>query len=226
MQVKFISKNAAKIASGAYLARHGRQLTTWSRFRDLTMVNRGPAVDNLRLVHQWRHVTGDIVECGSWRGGMSGAMAVTAPGHHHVLFDSFEGLPDAKAIDGDAALTWQRDIRDHDNCTADEASAHLAMERAGATDYSIAKGWFEETVPPWAAEGRPIAILRLDGDWYDSTILCLEHLFPLVSSGGGVIIDDYFTWDGCSRAVHDYLSAVSSDARIHRTPKGVAYIPR
>ena len=49
-------------------------------------------------------------------------------------------------------------------------------------------------------------MLRLDGDWYDSTMQCLEALVPLVAEGGTIIIDDYYAWDGCARAVHDYLS--------------------
>jgi O-methyltransferase len=183
-------------------------------------------LDNLELVRSWRDVSGDIVECGSWRGGMSGAMAQSVPGRHSVLFDSFEGLPDAQPIDGATAVHWSTAVRDYDNCMADEGSAHLSMRRAGSDDYEIIKGWFDQTVPAWAARHRPIAILRLDGDWYDSTMVCLESLFPLVVPGGGVIIDDYYMWDGCARAVHDYLSKVSAPERIRSSPSGVAYITK
>jgi O-methyltransferase len=77
-----------------------------------------------------------------------------------------------------------------------------------------------------AKQGRSIAVLRLDGDWYDSTMLCLEHLFPLVVPGGLMLIDDYYTWDGCARAVHDYLSREQAAERIEKTSGGVAYIVR
>jgi len=92
-----------------------------------------------------------------------------------------------------------------------------------SVDYKIIKGWFDQSVgsnPP----GEAIAVLRLDGDWYESTMVCLEKLFPLVKEGGLVIIDDYFAWDGCSRAVHDYLSRIQSTSRIRQSPAGLAYL--
>jgi O-methyltransferase len=55
-------------------------------------------------------------------------------------------------------------------------------------------------------------------------MVCLEHLFPLVSPGGGVIIDDYFAWDGCARAVHEYLAKIETGERIRSTQNDVAYI--
>lgn len=78
--------------------------------------------------------------------------------------------------------------------------ARRAERGDGVGPAEIIQGWFSATVPVWAKQQRPIAVLRLDGDWYDSTILCLEHLWPLVSPGGLVIIDDYYPWDGCSKA--------------------------
>jgi O-methyltransferase len=143
-----------------------------------------------------------------------------------VLFDSFEGLPPARDIDGPAAMAWQSDTSGpdyHDNCSATEHEARRVM-RLARTDYEIYKGWFSDTVPRYARPGNRISILRLDGDWYDSTVLCLNHLFPLVAPGGVVLIDDYGTWDGCARAVHDYLSSVNAPEPIDRTPRGVAFI--
>jgi len=66
------------------------------------------------------------------------------------------------------------------------------------------KGWFEKTVPEFASVGEPISILRLDGDLYNSTYVCLKHLYPLVESGGIVIIDDW-QLPGCQLAVMDYI---------------------
>ncbi|HUR81434.1 MAG TPA: TylF/MycF/NovP-related O-methyltransferase, partial [Thermoanaerobaculia bacterium] len=64
-------------------------------------------------------------------------------------------------------------------------------------------------VPP-----EPIAILRIDGDWYESTLTALEALWKYLAPNGIVIVDDYYAWDGCSRAVHDFLSRHQSTARI------------
>ena len=79
------------------------------------------------------------------------------------------------------------------------------MRIAGARSFSLIKGWFNETVPNFKPPS-PIALLRLDGDWYESTMVCLVHLFDEVAPGGIVILDDYYIWDGCSRALHDFLS--------------------
>jgi len=193
---------------------------------DLTMVRRRAFIDNIRIARFAGSAIGDLVECGTWRGGMSAAMAWAMPGRHSVLFDSFQGLPDAKPIDGATALHWSKEVRDYENCRADEAWARVAMERVRQSDYEILKGWFADTVPRWAQMQRPIAVLRLDGDWYDSTLICLEHLWPLVSPGGVVIVDDYYTWDGCSRAVHDYLSRLSAPERVAQSRHGVAYLVR
>ncbi len=193
---------------------------------DLTMVSRRAFIDNVMLARCGGLVEGDLVECGTWRGGMSAAMAWVIPGRHSVLFDSFEGLPDPKPIDGPSAIHWSGKVRDYDNCRAEEAWAVKAMERVRQPDFEIVKGWFEDTVPVWAKQKRPIAVLRLDGDWYESTILCLEHLWPLVSPGGIIIIDDYYTWDGCSRAVHEHLSRVKASERLERSKRGVAYLVR
>ncbi|MDE2022123.1 MAG: hypothetical protein KGI71_04435 [Patescibacteria group bacterium] len=78
--------------------------------------------------------------------------------------------------------------------------------------FSLHEGWFQQTVPPVAAaladDGERIAFLRLDGDLYESTRVCLEHLYPLVSSGGCVVVDDW-NLDGCRKAVCDYLASTN-----------------
>ena len=61
------------------------------------------------------------------------------------------------------------------------------------------QGWFQNTLPAEAKSIGPISVLRLDGDWYASTKICLEHLYPLLSRDGIVILDDYFLWEGCKK---------------------------
>jgi hypothetical protein len=85
----------------------------YKKYRDFTMIPEGGFVQNLRLVESVRHISGCVVECGVWRGGMSAAMALLlGPDRTYYLFDSFEGLPPAKAIDGEAANHWQCDSED------------------------------------------------------------------------------------------------------------------
>jgi hypothetical protein len=97
------------------------------------------------------------------------------------------------------------------------------MQLAGARNATFVKGWFKDTVP-----GRefpePIAVLRLDGDWYESTLTCLESLYPKVTPGGVVIIDDYYVWDGGARAVHEYLGARQSADRIRPAYEAGCYL--
>ena len=95
------------------------------------------------------------------------------------------------------------------------------MSKTGV-DFELIKGWFENTVP--TNKHDSISLLRLDADWYDSTKICLEHLFPKVVKDGIIIIDDYYVWDGCTKAVHDYLSETKSSCRIHQLDNRTAYI--
>jgi O-methyltransferase len=85
------------------------------------------------------------------------------------------------------------------------------------------KGWFQDTVPKLALP-EPIALLRLDGDWYESTMDCLLGLYDRVAPLGVIVLDDYHFWEGCTRAVHDFLSRRQLVARIRGSPHGVAYI--
>ena len=188
-----------------------------AKYREFTMAPASYFWRNLLIVDERRHLGGCVVECGVWRGGMSAGMAeVLGPDREYFLFDSFEGLPPATAIDGAPAIVWQQDTEGasyYDNCRATADFAERAMRLANVPNYKIIKGWFDETlrgfVPPC-----PIAILRLDGDWYESTMTALEALFKFLAPGGIVIVDDYYAWDGCSRAIHEYLSRHRSTARI------------
>ena len=69
----------------------------------------------------------------------------------------------------------------------------------------IKKGWFQNTLPEIKDKIGPIAILRLDSDWYESTKCCLDNLYDNVIQGGYIVIDDYGCWEGCKRAVDEFL---------------------
>lgn len=187
------------------------------KYRNYTMAPPGSFWRNLMIADSRRHVDGCVIECGVWRGGMSAGMAeVLGPHRDYYLFDSFEGLPPATEEDGTKAKDYQADTESryyHDNCRAPIALAEKAMRLSGVPKYEIVKGWFSDTVKEFAPP-REIAILRLDGDWYDSTRVVLESLFKHLAKDGIVIVDDYYAWDGCSRAVHDHLSRNRLAARI------------
>jgi O-methyltransferase len=209
------------IATAAVTAHTADRLRLYRKYRDYTMSPFWDFMVNLHVAGGVE-VEGDLVECGTWKGGMIAAIAEML-GRRAVLFDSFEGLPAVQPIDGQAAITWQSNTKY--NATAAERDAVEAMSFTGV-DYEIRKGWFADTVPVYAAEKPSLAFLRLDGDWYDSILLCLEYLYPLVVPGGLVLIHDYGYWDGCTRAVHDYLSRSQVAEDIGRPPTrtGLAYL--
>jgi O-methyltransferase len=199
-------------------ALHRREYALFRKYRDRSMVPLGRFIDNLLLAERFV-VDGAIVECGSLQGGISAAIAEVLPGHTAYLLDSFEGLPDSGSKESlkDQQLLAQC----RPKLIADEEIAYDTMRRQ-ANPFVVRRGWFKDTVPKLEAD--PIALLRLDGDLYESTMVCLTHLFPRVPVGGLIIIDDYGDWDGCTRAVHDYLAREDREEAIRRTPRRVPYI--
>jgi O-methyltransferase len=164
------------------------------------------------------NVSGAFVECGVWRGG---AVALMALAHLHSvssawrqmhLFDSWQGLPEPDAdLDGKSAVEYAGGarngaLRSVDRCVASLEETRDLLESKVLYPSSLIHyhaGWFQETVPH--TEVGEIALLRLDGDWYESTRICLEHLYTNVVSGGVVVLDDYGLWAGCRRATDEFL---------------------
>lgn len=165
---------------------------------------------------------GCIVECGVWRGGMiAGFRSMFGEGRHYQLFDSFQGLPPPSAHDG-ADAHWWAEHPEHpryfNNCSAGAEYVRKLFDGDSAAGRAeIVEGWFKDTLA--AAPKRPVALLHLDCDWYESTLLCLRHFWPLVRAGGAILIDDYYDWEGCRRAVHDFLSAENAREAIERVGK-------
>jgi hypothetical protein len=152
-------------------------------------------------------VAGDLVETGVWRGGAAIFMraVLAAYGDQDRLVwaaDSFEGLP---APDGDRypADTGSR-LHANPYLAVSLEEVRANFERYGLLDERVRflKGWFRDSLPNAPIE--QIAVLRLDGDLYESTMDALTHLYEKVSPGGFVIIDDYNSNRTCRLAVDDY----------------------
>jgi O-methyltransferase len=194
-----------------------RLMSIYHRYQSFTMITPETYVNNLLLVEVQAPPTGCVVECGVWRGGMSGGMADILGGtRFHYLMDSYEGLPPVQEIDGPAAVAYQADKTSPgylDNCAADRSFAERAMSLSSARGYELVRGWFSDTLPSFVPR-EPIAVLRLDGDWYESTMTCLVNLYDHVVEGGLIIFDDYYIYDGCSRAVHEFLAERKVPAKI------------
>lgn len=170
-------------------------------------------------------VPGDVVECGVWRGGgiamMGAASADVNIPRHFWAFDSFAGLPPPGEKDGE---TEQEQYYERLNL-GDAKKVEVIWHRLGLArdDLTIVPGWFDETLP--RAPLEQIAVLHVDGDWYDSVKVVLDTLYDRVASGGVVIVDDYAYWDGCRRAVDEFLAArgLSPDLLHHDAPPAVYF---
>jgi O-methyltransferase len=157
-------------------------------------------------------VPGDLIETGVWRGGatifMRGVLKAHAVTDRVVwVADSFEGLPppDAARFPADANSRYHT-LSDVLAISIDEVKANF--ERYGLLDEQVRflKGWFKDTLP--TAPFSSFAVVRLDGDMYESTMEALVNLYPKLNRGGFLIADDYGLDDGlCRRAVTDYRAA-------------------
>jgi O-methyltransferase len=165
-------------------------------------------------------VPGDLVETGVWRGGtaiyLRAILAALGDEARRVwACDSFQGLPEADAERYPVDVPLR--LHEHAALAVGVDSVRAAFERYGLLDDRVrfVEGWFRDTLPGVAAEIGPIAVLRLDGDLYESTIDALTHLEPLVSPGGFVIVDDYGGIEACRQAVTDHRAAHGIDAPLH-----------
>jgi O-methyltransferase len=174
-------------------------------------------------------VPGDFVECGVWKGGSAMLMAHTLLGLNETgrkiyLYDTFTGMPEPTVKDqeiksGQPALDiWKVNQRkDHNEfCYASlsEVKNNLRSTNYPQDDLVFVQGKVEDTIP--GIRPKQIAILRLDTDWFASTDHELRNLFPLVSKGGVVIIDDYGYWSGAKEAVDKYFAEFNIPLLLNR----------
>ena len=157
-------------------------------------------------------VEGDLIETGVWRGGaviyMRAILKILNVTNRNVwVADSFEGLPtpdkDKNPLEAETSevikLMYQ-------NFEAGLLEVKNNFQRFDLLDDQVKwlKGWFKDTLP--GAPIQKLAMIRLDGDYYDSTMDSLTNLYDKLSVGGFVIVDDYGedTWTDCRRAIHDF----------------------
>ncbi len=160
---------------------------------------------------------GDFVECGVWKGGCVAVMAYVAKKAESKrkiwLFDSFEGLPEPTKEDGATAFSYSGNKSDGNLKTIDKCVGPLEdvkkilfeILKIDSKNIVIEKGWFQDTLPLVKAKIGKISILRLDGDWYESTKCCLDNLYDSVIMGGYIILDDYGHWEGARKALDEFF---------------------
>lgn len=163
-------------------------------------------------------IEGDIVECGVWKGGSIMASLKVLKNLNSFerdiyLYDTFEGMSEPTEMDesfkgesASSAFKTKNEFWNRIECLSplQEVQKNINSINYPTEKIHFIKGKVEETIP-YIIIPEKIAILRLDTDWYESTLHEMEYLFPRLVKGGIIIIDDYGHWQGCKKAVDEYL---------------------
>ncbi len=185
---------------------------------DLRLENIRHCVDDVLK----NRIPGDFIETGVWRGGatifMRALLKLYDITNRKVwVADSFEGLPPPK----DANDGWDLSDVELLKVSLEEVKSNFAKFGLLDEQVDFLKGWFCDTLP--CAPIQELAILRLDGDMYHSTMDALKNLYPKVSRGGYVMVDDYNSWPCCKKAVTDFLEMNSLKPEIKPVDWAGAY---
>lgn len=188
-------------------------------FTMTSMANRWALVQAIRYLNAAR-IEGDIVECGVWRGGsmiLAKLVQAQAPMvRKFILFDTFAGMTMPQPIDlsynphESALRQYMEGIRaTHNEWAYSSLEEVISNFRSfGALDENVffRPGLIEKTLREPGNVPERIALLRLDTDWYASTKIELEVLYPRLSIGGILMVDDYGHWKGARQAVDEYFA--------------------
>jgi O-methyltransferase len=195
-------------------------MAIYGQVRDFTMTS----IERMYSLYQSIHyvidhnVPGDFVECGVWKGGSSMIIALTlkklgVENRTIYMYDTYEGMsaPTDKDRDifGGSAENQLKGAQKTEDIwcysTLDEVKANMQRTGYPASKIVFSKGKVEDTIPHTIPAN--IALLRLDTDWYESTLHELKNLYPLLSKQGVLILDDYGHWQGARKAVDEYFTA-------------------
>jgi predicted O-methyltransferase YrrM len=179
-----------------------------------------------------RGVAGIMLEAGTALGGSAIVIAKSKAGERPLrLYDAFGMIPPPSTMDGADVHQRYRVIREgeaggiggevyYGYRTDLLGDVRRAFTRFGLSAeenrVTIVPGLFEETLDV----DEPVAFAHVDGDWYSSTMTCLERIVPHLAVGGRLIVDDYLAWSGCRRAVDEYFATdhgceLQMHARLH-----------
>ncbi|WP_162602541.1 TylF/MycF/NovP-related O-methyltransferase [Nocardioides daejeonensis] len=175
---------------------------------------------------------GLVIEAGTARGGSAIVMAAAkAPDREMRVYDVFATIPPPTEADSEDAQERYRTIAEGRAVARDgqtyygyrddlltEVTDSFARHDLAIADHRVAliEGLFEETL---RVDG-PVALAHVDGDWYASTMTCLQRITPHLVPGGRIVIDDYHMWSGCRDAVDEFVAEhpelrVEMRAKVH-----------
>lgn len=203
----------------------------YNEVKNYTMITIDAAFENYKIINylENNNIQGDIIECGVWKGGSCMLMAKTLQkrnntSRHIWLFDTFDGMsePTEKDVgvrDNQSAKKMLDNMKETSNyisgdtgwCEAqlEEVEHNLYSTKYPQENLHFIKGFVEETIPKYADQIQQIGFLRVDTDWYDSTKVELEFLYPKIVNKGVFVSDDYYTWRGAQIAVDEYYSKLN-----------------
>jgi hypothetical protein len=219
---------------------YGERLPIEANARDIQLINNLKPYTMTSSERLWsllnavRHVidtrvAGDLVECGVWRGGSVMAMALELANHNVSdrsiwLYDTFAGMTTPTEADIEAGTGVQADfmmrqtpVSDGNNvwCIASRADVETNVRSTGypSENFLFVEGDVAATLHQHCPDR--ISLLRLDTDWYESTKVELEVLYPRLSVGGVLILDDYGHWKGARKAVDEYFEGLGHRPYMH-----------
>ena len=204
----------------------GEFLRFWDTASPYTMISpqRGWALaEAVRYVCR-AGIPGDIAECGVWKGGACLLASFVlnaeepATGRRIWLYDTFEGMVapgDEDRIASSGRPVAERSPEGWWASSEEEVESTLRLSPLPAERFTLVPGRVEETLP----EKRPerLAVLRLDTDWYESTMAELRYLYPLLEPGGVLIVDDYGHFTGARKAVDEFFRLRGEHVLLHRS---------
>lgn len=195
--------------------------TIWAvHAQRLTYLSRQALIDLYKAVQRLekQRVEGIIIEAGVALGGSAIVLArAKAPARPLWLYDVFAMIPPPSAQDGpDAHARYAQIVAGRSTGIKGQpyygyeqgllekvrhnfARFNVDLERGHVRFWP---GLFEETL----RIAQPVALAHIDCDWYSSVVLCLERITPHLAPGGVLVIDDYYDWSGCKRAVDEYFA--------------------
>lgn len=204
------------------------QIQNIARCRPFTMTSperMWALINSTKYISKFK-VEGAIVECGVWRGGsmmLAALELLRAQDFREIyLFDTFMGMSRPGTIDQHQGVPaiheWESNKRGDLNwgsVSLEEVKANLRTTGYPYEKFKFVQGKVEDTLLNSEHIPSKIALLRLDTDWYESTKIELEILFPRLVPGGVLILDDFGFWDGARKAVEEYFSSSPKPILFH-----------
>lgn len=207
-------------SSNVYSDLTEKEISLFNRVKPYTMTNIERVktfLDAIKYITN-SEISGDIVECGVWKGGsmMAAILQLNELNQKRNLwlYDTFEGMSEPSALDEDNRGRKALDRLNNEDkytsnvwaySTLEEVQKNIESVNSKNLNLSFIQGKVEDTLQNKNNIPDKIAILRLDTDWYESTKAELDILYPKVIKGGIIIIDDYGHWKGCRKAVDEYI---------------------